>query len=85
MASVNTLLIELGCEELPPGAIDALADSLANGLADGLRDAEVAFGQVRAYATPRRLAVMIESLAERQPDREIEKRGPAKAAAFIFR
>ena len=82
MASVNTLLIELGCEELPPGAIDALADSLANGLADGLRDAEVAFGQVRAYATPRRLAVMIESLAERQPDREIEKRGPAKAAAF---
>ncbi|SHE71874.1 glycyl-tRNA synthetase beta chain [Modicisalibacter ilicicola DSM 19980] len=81
MAS-NTLLVELGVEELPPGAIDALADGFAQGIAEGLRDAEVTFGEARAYATPRRLAVQITQLADKQPDREIERRGPALAAAF---
>lgn len=81
MAS-NTLLVELGVEELPPGAIDSLSDSLASGIAAGLREAEVEFGEVRAYATPRRLAVQIDALADKQPDRQIERRGPALAAAF---
>lgn len=81
MAS-NTLLIELGVEELPPGAIDSLSDALADGIAGGLREAEVAFGDILAFATPRRLAVQIRELADKQPDREIERRGPALAAAF---
>lgn len=80
--AANTLLVELGVEELPPNAIDALSDALADGLRRGLADAEVAHGAVRAYATPRRLAVQIEALADKQPDREVEKRGPALAAAF---
>ncbi|QJQ97431.1 glycine--tRNA ligase subunit beta [Halomonas sp. PGE1] len=80
--AANTLLVELGVEELPPNAIDALSDALADGLRRGLADAEVAHGEVRAYATPRRLAVRIEALADSQPDREVEKRGPALAAAF---
>ncbi|WP_416138655.1 glycine--tRNA ligase subunit beta [Halomonas sp. HK25] len=80
--AANTLLVELGVEELPPNAIDALSDALADGLRRGLADADVAHGEVRAYASPRRLAVQVESLADRQPDREVEKRGPALAAAF---
>ncbi|MEQ5800484.1 glycine--tRNA ligase subunit beta [Halomonas sp. H10-9-1] len=80
--AANTLLVELGVEELPPNAIDTLSDALADGLHRGLREADVAHGEVRAYATPRRLAVRIEALADRQPDREVEKRGPALAAAF---
>ncbi|MDY7116118.1 glycine--tRNA ligase subunit beta [Halomonas sp. SSL-5] len=80
--AANTLLVELGVEELPPNAIDTLSDALAEGLHRGLRDADVAHGEVRAYATPRRLAVRIEALADKQPDREVEKRGPALAAAF---
>lgn len=81
MAS-NTLLVELGVEELPPGAIDSLSDGFAAGIAAGLRDAEVDFGEVHAFATPRRLAVQISGLADKQPDRDIERRGPALAAAF---
>nr|WP_299245166.1 glycine--tRNA ligase subunit beta [uncultured Halomonas sp.] len=81
MAS-NTLLVELGVEELPPGAIDSLSDAFATHIADGLREAEVGFDQVRAYATPRRLAVLINALEDKQPDREIERRGPALGAAF---
>ncbi|MGM0915082.1 MAG: glycine--tRNA ligase subunit beta [Pseudomonadota bacterium] len=80
--AANTLLVELGVEELPPNAIDTLSDALAEGLHRGLRDADVAHGEVHAYATPRRLAVRIEALADKQPDREVEKRGPALAAAF---
>ncbi|WP_445156435.1 glycine--tRNA ligase subunit beta [Halomonas sp. E14] len=80
--AANTLLIELGVEELPPGAIDALADALAEGIRRGLTEAEIAFGAVRAYATPRRLAVQVAELADKQPDREIERRGPALAAAY---
>ncbi|QJQ95584.1 MULTISPECIES: glycine--tRNA ligase subunit beta [Halomonadaceae] len=80
--AINTLLIELGVEELPPGAIDSLSDALADGVASGLREAEVAFREIRAYATPRRLALHIEALADKQPDREVERRGPALAAAF---
>ncbi|MCP1366268.1 glycine--tRNA ligase subunit beta, partial [Halomonas sp. BBD48] len=69
--AANTLLVELGVEELPPGAIDSLSDSLASGIAAGLRNAEVEFGDVRAYATPRRLAVQIDDLADKQPDRQV--------------
>lgn len=78
----HTLLVELGVEELPPAAIDRLSDALASGIAQGLREAEVAFSGVAAYATPRRLAVHVNELADRQPDREIERRGPALSAAF---
>ncbi|WP_413615549.1 glycine--tRNA ligase subunit beta [Halomonas cupida] len=80
--AVNTLLVELGVEELPPSAIDTLSDALANGIRRGLDDAGVAFENVIAYASPRRLAVRVEALADKQPDREVEKRGPALAAAF---
>ncbi|NIC05454.1 glycine--tRNA ligase subunit beta [Billgrantia bachuensis] len=80
--AANTFLIELGVEELPPGAIDSLSDALADGIRRGLTEAEVSFGDVRAYATPRRLAVQVAELADKQPDREVERRGPALAAAF---
>jgi len=81
MAS-NTLLVELGVEELPPGAIESLAHALRDGIANGLAEAEVPFEAARAHATPRRLAVSIQALGDKQPDREIERRGPALAAAF---
>ncbi|WP_111415270.1 glycine--tRNA ligase subunit beta [Billgrantia lactosivorans] len=80
--ATETFLIELGVEELPPGAIDSLADALAEGIRRGLAEAEVSFGDIRAYATPRRLAVQVAELADKQPDREVERRGPALAAAF---
>ncbi len=80
--AANTLLIELGVEELPPSAIDLLSDALADGIRRGLDEAEVHHGPVTAYATPRRLAVQIGELADKQPDREVERRGPALTAAF---
>ena len=80
--AVDTLLLELGAEELPPAALDALSDAFAAGIEKGLQEAEISFQTITAYATPRRLAVQVTELADKQPDREVERRGPALAAAF---
>ncbi|MWJ29184.1 glycine--tRNA ligase subunit beta [Halomonas sp. ZH2S] len=80
--AATTLLLELGTEELPPTALDALSDALATGIHNGLKQAEVDFSSITAYATPRRLAVQVKELADKQPDRNVERRGPALAAAF---
>ncbi|NKI33819.1 glycine--tRNA ligase subunit beta [Wenzhouxiangella sp. XN79A] len=79
-----TLLIELGCEELPANALRSQARQLAEGLFKGLVDAGLTSeaGQVNWLATPRRLAVRIDDVAARQPDRLIERKGPAEQAAF---
>lgn len=77
------LLIELGCEELPAKALVGQAELLAAGLNKRLSDAGLLLaGQVRWLATPRRLAVIAESVAERQPDRKLARKGPAESAAF---
>lgn len=80
--AVDTLLLEIGAEELPPTALDALSDAFASGIQRGLQDAEIPFESIEAFATPRRLAVRVADLSDKQPDREVEKRGPALAAAF---
>ena len=82
MSSESTFLVELGAEELPPFALDALSHALADSLTASLDAANIAHGAVHAFATPRRLAVKVEALAAQQPDRNIERLGPAVAAAF---
>jgi glycyl-tRNA synthetase beta chain len=78
----ETLLVEVGTEELPPKALPALSQAFAEGVAAGLRDAGLAAGAVHPYATPRRLAVRVEGVPARQPDRTTERRGPPLKAAF---
>jgi glycyl-tRNA synthetase beta chain len=76
------LLFELGSEELPPKTLLKLSNALLNNIIQGLNAAELTFTGSKAYATPRRLAVLIENLATAQPDKTVEKRGPAIQAAF---
>ena len=78
------LLIELGTEELPPKALVHLAEAFAGGIADGLMKSGVledASG-VRTLCSPRRLAVLLPSVAAIQPEQHMERRGPALAAAL---
>ncbi|SHF32628.1 glycyl-tRNA synthetase beta chain [Microbulbifer donghaiensis] len=75
-------LVELGTEELPPKALHKLMSAFADGIAQGLKGAELEFGEVKAYAAPRRLAVAVSALADKQQDKQIEKLGPAVQAAF---
>jgi glycyl-tRNA synthetase beta chain len=80
--SAKDLLFELCTEELPPRTLPALSNALTEGLAKGIDAAGVPHGRIHGFATPRRLAVWIEKLAEHQPDRQVERRGPPLANAF---
>ena len=78
----DTLLIELGTEELPPKSLKALAVSFAQNMQNELKDAELAYTDLVWFAAPRHLAVQVKALAYQQADKIIEKRGPAVTAAF---
>lgn len=80
--SAADLLIELGTEELPPKALPVLSQHLEKEILLGLADVGLVHGACRSFATPRRLAVLVEQLPRYQPDHKIERRGPALNAAF---
>ncbi len=80
--SNQDFLVELGTEELPPKALKPLSDAFTQGIAKGLEEAGLSCGAVEAFAAPRRLAVRVRDLGDAQPDKSVEKRGPAVKAAF---
>lgn len=82
MADCKPLLFELGTEELPPKNLRRLSQALLANIEQGLAAEGIEFSGSKAYATPRRLAVLIENLPVGQPDKTVEKRGPAVQAAF---
>jgi glycyl-tRNA synthetase beta chain len=75
-------LVELGTEELPPLALPELSRAFAEGVRAGLTEAALPFGELRAFATPRRLAVQVRDLATLQPAQTIKLKGPPLSAAF---
>jgi len=82
MSEHADLLVEIGTEELPPVALKGLSEAFRDLLLHQLADARLAHGAARAFATPRRLAVIVAGLALRQRDETRERRGPALKAAF---
>ena len=75
-------LVEIGTEELPPKSLKHLMTAFALGLESQLREANLEHSAIKPYATPRRLAVLVSSLAQQQPEQFSEKLGPAVAAAY---
>lgn len=82
MSTTETLLVELGTEELPPKALARLSNAFADGVAAGLERAGITGGATTPFASPRRLAVRIENVAPEVPARQAERRGPSLKAAF---
>lgn len=80
--SQNNLLLELGTEELPPKSLRNLAQSLHDNFTQSLRKANFTFGDSHWYATPRRLALIISSIEDRQPDSQEQIKGPSLKAAY---
>ncbi|EKO3655912.1 glycine--tRNA ligase subunit beta [Vibrio metschnikovii] len=75
-------LIELGTEELPPKQLRTLAEAFAANFSTELAAAELTHDGIKWFATPRRLALKVANLAEKQADKVLEKRGPAVSVAF---
>jgi glycyl-tRNA synthetase beta chain len=78
----RSLLIEIGTEELPPVGLPALSQALTDGVVKGLADAGIQHGEVRSFATPRRLGLLIAACRTQAPDRKTERRGPPLANSF---
>ena len=78
----HDFLVEIGAEEMPPRSLRALGESFRDGVAAGLGSAGLTFATATAYFTPRRLAVKVTKLLDRQPEQRIERRGPPVSAAF---
>lgn len=74
--AVNTLLVELLTEELPPKALARLGQSFADGLARRLAEAglRAADAPLQGFATPRRLAVRLDGVAARAADRPMRQK-----------
>ena len=80
--SKNNLLVEIGTEELPPKALSKLAGAFEANVRKDLEAADLAFDSIKWYAAPRRLALKVNGLESCQPDKDIEKKGPALKAAY---
>lgn len=77
-----TFLLEIGTEELPAGFVPGALQQLEAFAHKDLRSANLPFGTLRVYGTPRRLALVIADLPESQPDIEQEIKGPPARLAF---
>lgn len=75
-------LFELGSEELPPHSLEKLSLSLQHNITENLKEKNLNFTEVAAFATPRRLSVLIKGLAAMQPNQELELKGPKKQISF---
>ena len=78
----KTLLLEIGTEELPSSFVDAALAALPGLARTKLSGLRLSHGDIRSLGTPRRLSLVVEGLAERQPDLDEEVVGPPETAAY---
>src|SRR3990172_5183660 len=78
----SSFLLEIGTEELPAGDVDTALAQLRERVPSLLNELSLEHGPVKIHGTPRRLAVSIEDLSPRQPDREDLVKGPPADKAF---
>jgi glycyl-tRNA synthetase beta chain len=82
MSAAKDFLVEIGTEELPPKALRSLITAFSNALEAGIDEARLEHGAVHAYASPRRLAVLVEQLGAGQESQTKSQKGPPVSIAF---
>lgn len=75
-------LLEIGVEELPARFIGDALSQLKGNVESIFTEERIKYDKINAYSTPRRLAIIVEGLDERQEDLEEVVKGPAKKIAF---
>ncbi|HEY5673520.1 MAG TPA: glycine--tRNA ligase subunit beta [Malonomonas sp.] len=76
------LFLELGTEEIPAGFIPRALQDIERLLCKELESARVSYGEIRTFATPRRLAISIRDVARQQQRQQLEVTGPPARIAF---
>ncbi|GAB2865433.1 glycine--tRNA ligase [Streptomyces deserti] len=82
VSGTETLLFEIGVEELPYADVRAAADAVREAITAKLAATRLRHGPVTAMATPRRIVVTVEGVEPREPDTARTVRGPKAAAAY---
>jgi glycyl-tRNA synthetase beta chain len=82
VSNAADFLVEIGTEELPPKALRNLMNAFAGNLQKALDNARLEHAAVSAYASPRRLAVIVASLGFAQADEELVVKGPPVSVAY---
>lgn len=80
--SGRDLVYEIGTEELPSSAVYSAIEQLQVSVPKALDDARLGYEGVAVLASPRRIAVLVSQLAERQADAVTVAKGPSAAAAY---
>ena len=78
----KNLLLEIGTEEIPARFMPNVLKQLESLATDKLKQLRIQFKVVKVYGTPRRMALMVEGLAEKQADISTESKGPSIKEAF---
>jgi glycyl-tRNA synthetase beta chain len=76
------LFLEIGTEEIPAGFIPKAMTEMESLIRKELNGAHIAFGEVKTMATPRRLALVVHDVSEKQPTLNVKTFGPARNVAF---
>ena len=79
---MNTLLLEIGSEEIPAGYIDPALRAISANLQQKLEEARIPHGKTTVYGTPRRLAVAVQEVATKQQSVSSEVIGPPARVGF---
>jgi len=79
---MSELLFEIGTEELPAGFQNPALAQLKENFIREAKTLKLEYSSVRCLGTPRRLALLVDGLAEKQPDSRAELMGPSKQAGF---
>lgn len=75
-------LFEIGVEELPARYVDSSEAELKKLITESFKEERVDFKSVESFSTPRRLALLIEGIAEKQEDLHKKSTGPSVEAAY---
>lgn len=76
------LFLEIGTEEIPAGFLPKAMKDMETLIRKEFSAARVDFGDIRTFATPRRLALAVAAVAEQQPILQTKALGPARQHAF---
>ena len=78
----QTLVLEIGVEELPPHVVPQTVEAVRAALTEKLGATRLAHGAITVDGTPRRIVAVIEDVAVGEPDATQLRKGPKWAAAF---
>lgn len=77
----HTFLLEIGIEDMPQNVIVSAETQLLEKTTDFLNEVHLKFSDVTSFSTPRRFAILVEGLSDKQPDETLIVRGPAQRIA----